>query len=468
MGNNNFSELVYFLYGLSFYTMGICAWLLGSQKASAFTFVRSFKYLSYFGIIHGITEWMLMVLYMDFFPEHRTLYWQFITLLNILSFLFLWFFGIDLSNLSVEKLKLSKRLPFYALTIWLFIMILIVLFSGFDLPMTIRHESLISRYLIGFPASLTAAYALYKTSKQYIFKRIKSVNLQMLIMSGAFFLYGIFSGLIDLNLDFYPAKIINKEIFYTFTGVPVEIIRASLALIITAMFIQIIPIFKYENDIHLAHLKENQMINAERKRLSRTLHDGVLQELFVTGLELDGIKEDFSIDPKVIEIIDDSSIRIKESMVKIRQFISEVSHGDFEISDLILRLRNISESLSAKFETAIHIVDTIEDTSFGFLNQSTINNLFYIIQECIINALKHSGTDKIDVEFSATVDWIKIEIMDYGHGFDITHVDTTGQFGLKSIYERGELINSKILVNSTHKGTTVTITMPWEEENDFT
>ena len=72
MGNNNFSELVYFLYGLSFYTMGICAWLLGSQKASAFTFVRSFKYLSYFGIIHGITEWMLMVLYMDFFPEHRT------------------------------------------------------------------------------------------------------------------------------------------------------------------------------------------------------------------------------------------------------------------------------------------------------------------------------------------------------------------------------------------------------------
>lgn len=466
MINDNFSELVYFLYGLSFYTMGICAWLLGSQKTSAFTFVRSFKYLSYFGIAHGITEWMLMVLYMDFLPEYRALYWQLITILNILSFIFLWYFGIELTNISSETQRLNKRLPLYALLLWAIIMILVVLFNNFDWPMTIRYESLISRYIIGFPASLTAAYALYKTSKLYIFHRVKSVNLQMLVMSGAFLFYGIFSGLVDLNLGFFPASIINKELLFQLTGLPVEIIRAGLALIITAMFIQIIPIFKYESEIRLSHLKENQMINAERKRLSRALHDGVLQDLFVTGLELEGTKDDFILDPKMIEIIDNASMRINDSMLKIRQFISEVSHGDFEVSDLIIKIQHISDNLSLKFGVDILVTDSIEEPLFGFVNHETLNHLFYMIQEGIINALKHSKAHKIDVLFYTSVDWIKVEISDNGNGFDITQVDSNTQFGLKSLYERAELTNSRISINSDSKGTQITITTPWEVENE--
>lgn len=465
MTNENFSELIYFLYGLSFYTMGICAWLQGNQKASAFTFVRSFKYLSYFGIIHGTVEWLLMVMYMGFFDEYRTLFWQFIVGLNIISFLFLWYFGIELYNNGTVKRRLDKKLPFITLLIWALIVVVVVVFKALDWPMTIRHENLISRYLIGFPASITASVSLYKTSKHYIFSRVKSVNIQMLTMSGAFLLYGVFAGLIDLNLDFFPARLLNKDIWLRATGIQVEIIRAGLAMIITAMFLQIIPLFKRENEIRLAHLKENHLMSTERKRLSRALHDGVLQDLFVAGIELNGLKEDHQLRDEVASVIESASTRINESMVRIREFIAEVASGDFEISDLIIRIRQISDRLSQNFGMTIKVVDKVGDVSFGFLSQEAINNLFYMVQEGIMNALKHSGTGQIEVYFTATVDWIKIEVVDYGKGFDSVAVASKDKLGLKSLYERAEATKSDIQIKSSSIGTRLSITTPWEAEN---
>lgn len=466
MTNDNFSELIYFLYGLSFYTMGICAWLQGNQKASAFTFVRSFKYLSYFGIVHGTVEWLLMVLYMGFFPEYRALFWQFIVGLNIMSFLFLWYFGIELYNSGTVKKRIDKRLPFMALLVWAIIMVVVVVYKSLDWPMTIRHENLISRYLIGFPASITASIALFNASKHYIFRRVKSVNVQMLTMSGAFFIYAVFAGLIDLNLDFFPAKFLNRDLWLEATGVQVEIIRAGLAMIITAMFLQIIPLFKRENEIRLAHLKENHLMSTERKRLSRALHDGVLQDLFVAGIELNGLKEDYQLKDEVASVVTSASVRINEAMVRIREFISEVAAGDFEISDLIIRIRQISDRLSQNFEISIKVVDTIADVSYGFLSQEAINNLFYMIQEGVMNALKHSGTKQIDICFATTVDWIRIEVVDYGCGFDITSEMPNEKLGLKSLYERAEATKSSINVKSSAKGTRITITTPWEVENE--
>lgn len=466
MLNAYFSELIYFLYGLSFYTMGICAWIQGSQKSSAFNFVRSFKYLSYFGIVHGIVEWLLMLLYMDFFPDQRTLYWQFIVALNIISFIFLWFFGIDLYNSGVKTRKIDKRIPFVALLIWAGIVLIFVSTRTLDWPMTIRYESLISRYLIGFPASITAALALFKTSKNYVFRRVKSVNFQMLTMAVAFLLYGVFAGIIDLNLDLFPARVINKEWFFQLTGMPVEIIRAGLAIIITAMFLQIIPLFKRENELRLAHLKENHMMSTERKRLSRALHDGMLQDLFVAGIELEGLKEDFLLEENVAKKIESASDRINESMNRIRAFISEVSSDDFEISDLIIRIRQIVDRLSQNFGIQIKVMDKIEDVSFGFLSQESINNLFYMIQESVMNAIKHSNAEQIDVMFNATVDWFKIEVVDHGRGFDITAVNTKDKYGLKSLYERAEATNSQIQILSGSNGTVISIVTPWEVENE--
>lgn len=460
--SDNFSELVYFIYGLSFYTMGICAWMQGAQINASLPFVHSFKYLSYFGIIHGIVEWLLMILYMGFFEEQKTLYWQSITVLNIISFIFLWYFGLELINMHRPKYQISKRLPLYVCAIFGAIIISINLNISLTWPDLIKYESLLSRYLIGFPASMTAAIGLFLTSKSYHFQRIKTIKPQLLLMGFAFVLYGIFAGIIDLNLNFFPSNILNKTNFHIYIGFPIEIGRAFLAMLITVMFLQIIPKIKQESELRFMHLRETSMLSSERKRLSRALHDDVLQALFVTGMELSDVLEDSNSIIMAKEVIKKSVDHINDSMVKIRDFMGDVSNEVYEMSDLLIKVKQLTATFSVKFNTEFIIIDHVGSDIYGTLSHEHMNHLFYMIQEGVLNAVKHSGCKQVKLVFSANFEQVKIEIKDDGTGFDITQLKGNHHYGLKSMYERSELVNGQIQIKSNSNGTYLAIMVPWE------
>lgn len=460
--SDNFSELVYFIYGLSFYTMGICAWMQGAQKNTTLPFVQSFKYLSYFGIIHGIVEWLLMILYMGFFEDQRALYWQSITVLNIISFIFLWYFGLELINLTRSKRQVSKHVPIYMCGIYVLVMVGLAVRLSLTWPELIKHQSLISRYLIGFPASITAAIGLFLTSRNFHFQRIKAVKPQLIFMGFAFVLYGFLAGIIDLNLNFFPSNFLNKANFHALMGFPIEIGRAFLAMVITVMFLQIIPKIKQEAELRFMHLRETSMLSAERKRLSRTLHDDVLQALFVAGMDLNDVLEDAVSLKMAKEAIQKSVDHINDSMIKIRDFMGDVTNVDYEIADVLIKVKQLTATLTEKFNTDIIINDHVGNDIYGNLSYEHMNHLFYMIQEGLLNAVKHSACKQVQLIFSANLEHVKIEIMDNGTGFDITQINSSKRYGLKSMYERAELINGRIEIKSNMNGTLLSIFIPWE------
>ncbi len=51
--------IVYFFYGLAFFTMGLVVWL-ESNRTSEFRIARAFTLLAGFGMIHGLHEWFEM------------------------------------------------------------------------------------------------------------------------------------------------------------------------------------------------------------------------------------------------------------------------------------------------------------------------------------------------------------------------------------------------------------------------
>jgi|GEM_PF-1913301 len=464
MRAENFSELIYFIYGLSFFTMGIGAWLQGSHYQSVLPFVRSFRYLSAFGLIHGLVEWLMMILYMDMIPDHvRLLFWQTVTMLNALSFIFLWYFGIELYNSGQKSSKLPLKLPMIFTGIWMICSIGVLLFSGYAYPEVVKHESLFARYLIGFPASITASLALYITSGQYKFKRIKNLNVLMIVMSISFMFYAVFSGLIDLKLNLWPSTFLNRDAFYRWTGIPVEAIRTLLAVIITWMFIKIIPVFKYENDLKMSHYNEIKAISFERKRLSMGLHDTVLQDLFVTGLDIDELLDEHDLDPKVEATLIQARARLSESMTQIRRFITDITQNAHDFSDLMERINMVAKSLSEKFKTPIEIIDQIDNQTLGFISKESESHLFYMVQELIINALKHSQSPKITIIFSATLESMQMEVIDYGRGFDLYKTHEEGHIGLNAIFDRAKQSQSEFKIVSSKEGTHAIIKAPWKD-----
>jgi NarL family two-component system sensor histidine kinase YdfH len=58
--------LLYLIYGYAMITMGIFAIVQKDTKIMNLALVKSLKYLGYFGITHGISEWNYMIIKLEF------------------------------------------------------------------------------------------------------------------------------------------------------------------------------------------------------------------------------------------------------------------------------------------------------------------------------------------------------------------------------------------------------------------
>lgn len=98
----------------------------------------------------------------------------------------------------------------------------------------------------------------------------------------------------------------------------------------------------------------------------------------------------------------------------------------------------------------------MRESDHKVLNAFVGMNLFRIIQESVNNAVKHSGSDQIQVRFVNVDEKVQIEIEDFGKGFD-TSKESTGN-GLHIMRNRakkaGIYFNQESLIG---KGTKVTL-----------
>jgi len=88
------------------------------------------------------------------------------------------------------------------------------------------------------------------------------------------------------------------------------------------------------------------------------------------------------------------------------------------------------------------------------------NSVFRIVQECIANACRHSKSKKVKVELTQEDDQLRIEVHDWGVGFDVKRVKE-GHFGLEGIHERARFFGGHAVIKSApRKGTDVIVELP--------
>ena len=91
----------------------------------------------------------------------------------------------------------------------------------------------------------------------------------------------------------------------------------------------------------------------------------------------------------------------------------------------------------------------------------TLENAIYrIVQEGLANACQHSNSEKVQVSLLQQEDRIRIEIRDWGVGFD-TKTVRENHFGLEGIRQRARLLGGKCSIRSTPgRGTRITVELP--------
>jgi len=382
--------------------------------------------------------------------------------INALSFSILLFFGIRVIDYKGKGHSQLKWLPWIIFIVWLIFYENSTISNG-EISFRINLDfDALGRYFIGLPAAILTASALYHNAKALETMKLKRASLKFKLLAASFVSYGIFAGLLVNERDFFPASILNKQAFLELFGFPVELGRMLSAIFITILFIGIIDIFRLENNIIMQNLMQERVANQERRRLGRELHDGIIQDLFASGLQLENLLEENDVDFLHGELKHIKG-NLSNGIQKVREFIEKVSTKRMDLDQLRLQLDEILNNFKKISSSNIHLEYEIPDITLRFVSSDKLTQVYFIIQEAISNSVKHSNAAEIKVKIGFDLRSIIVEIKDNGKGFNKSTVRGNGKYGLTSMQERAASINGSLNISSDNKGTIIMLVVPWEE-----
>jgi signal transduction histidine kinase/ligand-binding sensor domain-containing protein len=209
------------------------------------------------------------------------------------------------------------------------------------------------------------------------------------------------------------------------------------------------------------------LVLGERVRLSRELHDTLLQSLVGVALEFDAVSKSIDSSPaaaraRVIKIRE----QVEEYIREARRSIWSLRSPTLDTGDLIEALRDsAARALSGHDEVAF----TFEQSGDRHRVPSTVEHqILRISQEALLNAVRHSGATAITMHLHFAPDALTLTVRDNGRGFDVSRSaeGTTDHYGLTTMRERAQQAGGQLTITSTPgHGTIVDARVPAREDH---
>lgn len=201
---------------------------------------------------------------------------------------------------------------------------------------------------------------------------------------------------------------------------------------------------------------KEQVIQEERRRIARELHDSVSQQLFAAMM--------------MISALNERADKFDEKEQKQLKMIEHVlSQAQSEMRALLLHLRPISlesKSLKSGIEGLLIELQTkvqmkihwdIEDVK---LPEGVEDHLFRIAQELLSNTLRHSHATTLEVYLRQLDSTVLFKIEDNGVGFNSEEI-LPGSYGINNMKERVQGLGGQVrIVSFPNQGTTIEIKIP--------
>lgn len=195
----------------------------------------------------------------------------------------------------------------------------------------------------------------------------------------------------------------------------------------------------------------------ERTRISRELHDDINQRLALLAVELDRWKQTSrSVD--VHDRIEETRGRVDEIAGEVQALSHQLHSSKLEYLGLSVAAKSFCKEFSEKHNVKIEFTQNSVPRN---LSPEVSLCLFRILQEGLQNAVKHSGTDRFELDLGATCNQIRLTIRDHGRGFNVVEATKSKGLGLVSMRERASLVNGTIAIRSKPSfGTEITVRVP--------
>jgi PAS domain S-box-containing protein len=207
-----------------------------------------------------------------------------------------------------------------------------------------------------------------------------------------------------------------------------------------------------------------QLRDDERRRIARDLHDSAGQLLSATAMNLELVlKENAALSPKASKSLTECVDLVRETLKEIR-IVSYLLHPPLlDEAGLRSALEWFLDGFSKRSSIEAHLVI---DDNFGRLPMAMETAIFRIIQECITNVHRHSGSKTATVKLSRTVDEIVVEVRDEGVGIP---VELSQGVGLRGMRERVHQFHGSMEIGPNNPGARLIARIPapvgdWSDE----
>ncbi|HXG59331.1 MAG TPA: histidine kinase [Thermoanaerobaculia bacterium] len=205
----------------------------------------------------------------------------------------------------------------------------------------------------------------------------------------------------------------------------------------------------------------------ERVRISRELHDGVVQSLGGVGLQLQSIRSLVAAGSPIAERIGHVQRVLEHDQRELRALLRELRTHDPRSGAEILRDEVMR--MQERFALEWGLVVEVAALPSRDIPARIAGELCRIINEALSNAARHGGATGARVELTVDDSDIRLRIADNGRGFtfqgryEVTGVERKGETP-RALTERVISLGGSLVVDSGPSGASVEASLPLAQE----
>ena len=475
---------VYFAYGLAFFSMGLIL-VLEVNRTPSLEQKHLLLPLAVFGLMHGVHEWLdLFVLQNEQLHGSLPTWITWFRLIWLaISFVALWLYGWRAFQIAREHVSPFTLFGLATLPLYILIVLTDVLYTfsqGYITPLQMTGG--LVRYLLAVPAAAIASLGLRAGANRAKANRRHPLDRHLNWTAIGFALYSI-TQLFVPKMGTILASLINAEMFVQITGIPIQILRTFIAIIITWNLFRATQFLEEERQTQFASAQqarlealEQQEImrrdllrhivraqEEERARIARELHDEMAQTLTAFTLDLGTLKQMTGARSKTLPILARLQELGKQMSQSMHQMVYELRPAHLDDLGLLPALQFLAEKDGPRLGLQIEFKADGEPHRINSLAETV---LFRVAQESITNIARHAKTKRACICISYLSREVNLEVSDKGIGFDPEEKFTAPRgWGLAGMKERAESVGGSFEVRSEAEcGTTICVNIPIQQE----
>jgi signal transduction histidine kinase len=215
-----------------------------------------------------------------------------------------------------------------------------------------------------------------------------------------------------------------------------------------------------EESLRLLSARLLRVQDEERQRLARDLHDSTAQGLAALTMNLAVTQERRGdLDERTRNALEECDALAQRCSKEIRSLAYLLHPPLLEEVGLVAALRWCAEGFAKRSGISVD-VDLPPD--FGRLPMDVENALFRIVQECLTNVQRHSGSPTARIRLVRNPHWVSLEVRDQGRGMPAGIADRRDAVeslgvGLLGMRERVRQLGGLLRIDSTGQGATVRV-----------